>query len=129
MGRPKGWVTERTGRAPMRSPGRPGVHQRDAKQAFWARIAAGASSEDAALSSGVPQPVGTRWFREAGGMAPISVVMLSGRYLSFAEREELALLNAQRLSVREIARRMERSQRGDPRRCIAISGHSRAVEG
>lgn len=109
MGRPKGWVTERTGRAPMRSPGRPGVNQRDAKQAFWARIAAGASSEDAALASGVSQPVGTRWFREAGGMAPISVVTFSGRYLSFGEREELALLNAQRLSIREIARRMERS--------------------
>ena len=106
MGRPKGWVTERTGRAPMRSPGRPGVNQRDAKQAFWARIAAGASSEDAALSSGVSQPVGTRWFREAGGMAPISMVALSRRFLSFGEREELALLNAQRLAIREIARRM-----------------------
>jgi hypothetical protein len=53
MGRPKGWVTERTGRAPMRSPGRPGVNQREAERAFWGRIAAGASSEDAALASGV----------------------------------------------------------------------------
>jgi IS30 family transposase len=93
----------------MRSPGRPRVNQRDAKQAFWARIAAGASSEDAALASAVSQPVGTRWFREAGGMAPISMVTLSGRYLSFDEREELALLNAQRLSIREITRRVERS--------------------
>ena len=33
----------------------------------------------------------------------------SGRYLSFAEREELALLKAERLGVREIARRMGRS--------------------
>jgi hypothetical protein len=93
----------------MPSPGRPGVNQRDAKQAFWARIATGDSSEDAALASGVSQPVGTRWFREAGGMAPISLVGLSGRFLSFSEREELALLNAQRLGVREIARRMARS--------------------
>jgi IS30 family transposase len=93
----------------MRSPGRPGVNQREAKQAFWARIAAGTSSEDAALASGVSQPVGTRWFREAGGIAPISLVPLSGRYLAFDEREELALLNAQRLRVREIARRMKRS--------------------
>lgn len=97
MGRPKGWVTERTGRAPMHSPGRPGVNQREAKQAFWARIAAGASSEDAALASGVSQPVGTRWFRETGGMAPIRLAPLSRRFLSFGEREELALLNAQRL--------------------------------
>lgn len=109
MGRPPGWVKAQTGRAPMRSPGRPGVNQREAEQAFWVRIAAGASSEDAALENGVSQPVGTRWFREAGGMAPISLAPLSGRFLSFSEREELALLNAQRLTVREIARRMERS--------------------
>jgi len=42
-------------------------------------------------------------------MAPISMVALSGRFLSFGEREELALLNAQHFGVREIARRMERS--------------------
>lgn len=109
MGRPPGWVRAQTGRAPMRSPGRPGVNQREAEQAFWARIATGASSEDAAVASGVSQPVGTRWFREAGGMAPISLAALSGRFLSFGEREEIALLKAQHLTVREIARRMERS--------------------
>ena len=109
MGRPQGWVTELTGRAPMYSPGRPRVNQRGAKQAFWTRIGAGASSEDAAISSGVSQPLGPRWFREAGGMAPISLAPLSGRYLSFAEREELALLNAQGIGVREIARRLGRS--------------------
>src|SRR5215472_14262547 len=106
MGRPQGWVTDRTGRAPMRSPGRPGVNQRETKQAFWARIAAGAASEEAALASGVSQPVGTRWFREAGGMAPISQAPLSGRYLSFAEREEIAILHARGCGVREIARLM-----------------------
>jgi IS30 family transposase len=109
MGRPRGWVTEQTGREPMYSPGRPGVNQREAKQAFWIRIAAGAASEEAALASGVSQPLGPRWFREAGGIAPISLVPLSGRYLSFTEREELALLNAQDLGVREMARRMGRS--------------------
>jgi IS30 family transposase len=109
MGRPQGWVTARTGRAPMHSPGRPGINQRGTKQAFWLRIAGGASSEEAAIASGVSQPLGPRWFREAGGMAPISVAPLSGRYLSFAEREELALLRAQGMGVREIARRLERS--------------------
>jgi IS30 family transposase len=34
---------------------------------------------------------------------------LAGRYLSFAEREQLALLRAQGLSVRAIARRLERA--------------------
>jgi transposase, IS30 family len=109
MGRPRGWITERTGRAPMYSPGRPGVNQRQAKQAFWVHIAEGASSEEAALASGVSQPLGPRWFREAGGIRPISLAAHSGRYLSFAEREELALLKAQELGVREIARRLERS--------------------
>lgn len=41
-------------------------------------------------------------------MAPISLAEPSGRYLSFAEREEIALLNAQDHGVREIARRLGR---------------------
>ena len=109
MGRPRGWTTEQTGRPAMHSPGRPGVNQREARLAFWERIAAGLSSEDAALASGVSQPVGTRWFREAGGMSPLRRPPHSGRYLSFAEREEIALLKAQQLGVREIARRLGRS--------------------
>ena len=109
MGRPRGWITEQTGRAPMRSPGRPAVNQRGTKKAFWKYIAEGLQSEAAALACGVSQPLGPRWFREAGGMSPISLAPHSGRYLSFAEREELALLRAQHLSVREIARRLGRS--------------------
>ncbi|WP_367401411.1 IS30 family transposase [Solimonas sp. SE-A11] len=89
--------------------GRPRVVQREAVIAFWERIAEGFSSEDAAAASGVSQPVGTRWFREPGGMPPISLTPHSGRYLSFEEREEIALLTAQELGVREIARRLDRS--------------------
>jgi len=109
MGRSRGWGAEQTGRAPMRSPGRPSVNQRDAKRAFWKRIAEGLSSEGAALACGVSQPVGPRWFREAGGMAPANLAPHSGRYLSFAEREEIALLRAQGHGVREIARCLGRS--------------------
>lgn len=109
MGRSKGWAAERTGRSPMRSPGRPQVNQRQTRQAFWGRIAAGLSSEDAAQACGVSQPLGPRWFRDAGGMSPIALVPLSGRYLSFSEREEIALLRAQQCGVREIARKLERS--------------------
>jgi IS30 family transposase len=93
----------------MRSPGRPQVNQRQTRQAFWERIAAGLSSEDAAQACGVSQPLGPRWFREAGGMPPITLAPLSGRYLSFSEREEIALLRAQQCGVREIARRLWRS--------------------
>jgi len=109
MGRPKGWVAERTGRAPMKSPGRPPVNQRQARQLFWERIADGLSSEDAAMVCGMSQPLGPRWFREAGGMAPMNLSPPTGRYLSFSEREEIALLQAQQCGVREIARRLERS--------------------
>jgi IS30 family transposase len=57
---------------------------------------------------GVSGPVGTRWFRHGGGMSPISLAEPSGRYLSFAEREEIAVLKAQDQGVREIARRLGR---------------------
>ena len=109
MGRPKGWTEERTGRAPMRSPGRPQINQRHVKQAFWECIALGLQSEDAAQACGVSQPLGPRWFREAGGMPPIPLAPSLGRYLSFAEREEIALLRAQQRGVREIARQLGRS--------------------
>jgi len=42
-------------------------------------------------------------------MPPISLAPVSERYLSFAEREEIAILHAQRVGVREIARRLGRS--------------------
>ena len=67
------------------------------------------SSEDAAAEVGVSSAVGTRWFRDAGGMPSLTLAPLSGRYLSFAEREEIAILHAQKLGVREIGRRIGRS--------------------
>ena len=91
------------------SPGRPSIARREDRIRFWEAIAAGAQSEDAAAAAGVSGPVGSRWFRHAGGMAPISLAPLSGRYLSFAEREEIAILHAQRVGVREIARRLDRA--------------------
>jgi IS30 family transposase len=105
--------SDRALRAKLGSPGRPGVARREERRRFWVLIAAGQSSEDAAVGVGVSQPVGGRWFREAGGMPPSTLAAsskpLSGRYLSFAEREELAILHAQSAGVREIARQMGRS--------------------
>jgi IS30 family transposase len=96
----------------QRSPGRPGVAQRENRRRFWAAIAAGVSSEEAASGAGVSYPVGYRWFREAGGMPPKTLAPSSKpkseRYLSFAEREEIALLRAQGCGVREAARRLGR---------------------
>src|SRR6202007_2431315 len=62
--------SDRSGRAPLFSPGRPVVAGRDQQRRFWAAIAAGMASEDAAVQAGMSQAVGTRLFRKAGGMPP-----------------------------------------------------------
>ena len=109
MGRPKGWAASRTGRPVERSPGRPPAGRREHRVRFWAAIRRGVSTVEAAVEAGVSEVVGVRWFREGGGMPSVTVAPLSGRYLSFAEREEIALLRAEKLGVREIARRIGRS--------------------
>jgi len=78
---------DRALRAPIRSPGRPPVARREHRQRFWDAIARGLSSEEAAIEASTSPAVGTRWFREAGGMPTISQAPLSQRYLSFRERE------------------------------------------
>jgi IS30 family transposase len=109
MGAGKRQLAVRAMRGQMWSPGRPSTARREDRVRFWEAIAGGASSEDAAVATGVSQAVGSRWFRQAGGMPPISLLPLSGRYLSFPEREEIAILHAQRHGMREIARRVGRS--------------------
>lgn len=90
-----------------RPPGRLPKAQRENCRRFWTAIASGRSSEDAAIDAGVSPVVGVRWFRRAGGMPPThfsqSSKPPSGRYLSFAEREEIAILRAQGHGVRAIA--------------------------
>ena len=98
---------DRAVRPAMRSPGRP-MPARHVEREFWRLIAQGRSTEDASLEIGVSAPVGFRWFRHAGGMPSLSLAEPSGRYLSFAEREELALLNARGLGVRAMARELKR---------------------
>jgi hypothetical protein len=94
MGRPRGWAAARAGRPAMRSPGRPPVARREDRQRFWVAVARGMPSEDAGIEAGVSPAVGTRWFRDSGGIRPVSLAPLSGRYLSFAEREEIAIAGA-----------------------------------
>jgi len=105
--------SDRALRDKLRSPGCPGVASREKRRRFWAFIAEGLSSEDAAMKVEVSQPVGSRWFRVSGGLAPSHLARsskpLSERYLSFAEREEIALLRAQGAGVREVARRLGRA--------------------
>ena len=101
------WAADRAMRAPMRSPGRP-EPSRAVQREFWRLIATGITTVQAAECVGVSAPVGIRWFRHAGGMTPLSLDEPTGRYLSFAEREEIALLKAQDKGVREIARTIGR---------------------
>gem|GEM_PF-3445263 len=104
---------DRVGHGTLRSPGRPPVVHQAARRQFWIAIVGGASREAAARSAGISPPVGTRWFRECGGMPPsqrtASAPRRSARDLALAEREELAILRAQGHGVREMARRLLRA--------------------
>src|SRR3712207_7014237 len=105
--------SDRALRAKCPSPGRPGVARREERRRFWALIAAGQSSWEAAIGVGVSEAVGSRWFREAGGMPPSTLGRSSkppsGRYLSLAEREEIAVWRAQGHGVREVGRGLGRA--------------------
>ena len=103
------WRADRALRPPMSSPGRPRQSpSRRVERQFWRQIATGVTTAEACLAVGVSCPVGARWFRHAGGMPPISLAEPSGRYLSFEEREEIAILNAKGVGVRAIARQLGR---------------------
>jgi len=92
-------AADRAIRRAMRSPGAPPL-QRETERLFWIEIAKGALPAAAAIAVGASQPVGQRWFHNAGGMPPFDLTPLSGRYLSFREREEIALLRARGAGVR-----------------------------
>lgn len=113
MATPKRRRSDRSGRAKLRSPGRPPVARREERQRFWAAIARGCYAETAAVEVGVAPAVGVRWFRVTGGMPPTHIAPsappLSGRFLSFAEREQLAVLRAQGHGVRSCARHLQRA--------------------
>jgi IS30 family transposase len=92
----------------MKSPGAPS-HRREVEREFWREIATGLLPEEAAHAVGVSQAVGARWFRHGGGMPSVDLAPLSGRYLSFREREEIAILKVQGASIRAIGRQLGRA--------------------
>src|SRR6202043_856201 len=95
--------------AGTRSGGHPPAGRREHRVRFWTAIARGASSFDAATEAGVLPSIGVRWFRKGGGMPSLTLAPVSGRYLSFTEREEMAVLLARGCGVREIARALGRA--------------------
>lgn len=105
--------SDRSTRSKLRSPGRPPVWQRENLCRFWQAIASGQTSEDAAVDAGVSAPGGARWFRSSGGMPPTHLAPSAkppgGRYLTFSEREDIAIELAKGNGVRTIARKLGRS--------------------
>ena len=81
----------------------------DLIQPFWAAWQSGEFLTDAALLAGTYRHRGLAWLRESGGVRPRRGLGLEGRYLSFAEREEVALGRAAGESIRSIAMRLGRS--------------------
>jgi len=69
------------------------------------------------VEAGVLPSIGVRWFRKGGGMPFLTLAPVSGRYLSFAEREEIAVLLAGGSGVREIARQLGRAPSTISREC------------
>jgi IS30 family transposase len=82
--------------------GRPGV-PRSVQAGFWCGVRAGLGVKEAAAAAGVSAEMGGLWFRRAGGVAANGPVAGSGRFLSVAEREEIAVGRAAGQSVRAIA--------------------------
>jgi transposase, IS30 family len=78
-------------------------------QAFWAALQAGEFITAAAARAGTYRVKGRRWIVAAGGVRPRRGRHLVGRYLSFGEREEIALGRARGESLRTIAARLGRA--------------------
>lgn len=80
------------------------------QERFWVLRLGGWSVAAAAAGVGVSCSQGYRWVEQAGGVKPRRVRSQgSGRYLSLAERVEIALLRADGMSMREVAARLGRS--------------------
>jgi hypothetical protein len=106
-------ASEQCTRRKLRSPGRPPAWRREDYCRFWQAIGRGRSSEEAAADAGISTPLGPRWFRSSGGMPPThlapSAPALTGRFLTFGEREEIAIELALGNGIRAIARKLGRS--------------------
>ena len=70
--------------------GRPGLPNQ-VRREFWQQIRNGLPIFKAAQAVGVPITTAQGWYRQAGGVNPYPPKPVSGRYLSFEEREEISV--------------------------------------
>src|SRR5262249_23284887 len=102
---------------------------REARVVFWEGVRSGLGWQEAAVAAGFPRG-GALWFRAAGGVKGNGAGPVSGRYLSLAEREEIAVGLAAGDGVRVIAARLGRApstvSREGRRNCLA-RGRDRAA--
>jgi IS30 family transposase len=92
-------VLVRRGRLPL---------PRVVRQAFWDGVRAGLPVAEAGVVSGAGR-TSQEWFRRAGGVKGNGPGPVSGRYLSLAEREEIAVGVAAGQPLRVIAARLGRA--------------------
>jgi hypothetical protein len=92
-------------RGQMWSPGRPSIARREDRQRFWRAIAAGRSTEDAPGGGRIRagrRPVVSRRWRDAADLVGSGV----GAVVVVCRAEEIAILHAQHVGVRGIARQL-----------------------
>ena len=81
----------------------------DLLQLFWAGMQAGDFITEAVAPINTSRRTGRRVLAEAGGVRPRRGQGLKGRCLTFAQREEIAVLRAQGHSLRRIGAAIDRS--------------------
>jgi IS30 family transposase len=81
----------------------------EVRREFWQGVRSGLTVPKAAAAAGVATRTAVQWHRQAGGVNPYPAQLVSGRYLSFAEREDIALGLAAGDSQAQIARGIGRS--------------------
>src|SRR5690606_13751092 len=84
--------------------------QLDVESRYWQLILSGVGTVEACRAVGIGRKTGYRWRAESGGSPPeaLEETRRSNRYLSLLERQRIATLRAQGVSMREIARRLDR---------------------
>jgi transposase, IS30 family len=85
--------------------------QLEVEARYWQLLQSGMGTVNACRKVGITRKTGYRWRAEVGGLVPVRLAeaVRSNRYLSLLERQRIASLHRQGVSIREIARRLERN--------------------